>query len=651
MRWVWVLGLLCGGVEAASVASVASPPLKLSVVSSVRLAPEVFRLGQRLRIRNLSSGAQVVIPIDKAQPYVSVDVLSRLVNSPDQEWLPEFSVLASASPRQQSSPYGVLPQALRVHRSILESRGSAPDFKSPAANSSDASLRWRVLGYRLLKAPSGLAYLEVSERVRNVFIRPEEAARRLQAKEQRNISRLFELAWRAMAIERYDLGREAFENIRKREAFLDAQQKAQLYLGLGTSSYHLEGCNRRVDEYLIEADRDVQNRDDVSYFRALCLMAKEEYKDAEVLFKELAEKKHPGYGEASSFYLGVIAETDERFDDAEAAYLDTIDFSSDSSLVTLAQQRLENVRTLQQIHSYDTKWITGGLSLSGTYDSNVVALPSDLSPSDYGLNKASSFLASSVAFLTLTPPWSRSFTHSLSYNFLLNKHFDKGLASNYDSNTHDLGTQVQFYSSAFTSHAMGYSWTRVWLGPLGSSEENLRSHSAFYLLRNFLGPNPSQPQSILDFTLRYLAIRPIKAPFQPERDLKANGVSLSTKYTRRSDFPHVHGPEASIEYRPAKGRENSLWDFKLGGFWDYTFNGGRSAWYINQSGSFSYKPYYQSSSNRHDYNLYYTGALGRNWDEGFDMKLQFQGNLNFSTLKRSYQYQQASISLLVTAYF
>lgn len=629
---------------ATSETTVASPPFRLSVVSSVRLSPEVFRFGDRLRIRNLSSGAQIVVNINSNHPFVSASVLSRLVSSPDQEWLPEFSVLASNVPRKATRD--VIPPALRVRRSVLESRG-----QSAAETQSMEQLTWRVLGYRLLRAPSGLTYLEVSDGVKTLFITPEQAARRLKAKEQRNLSRLFDLAWRAMAIQRYDIGRDGFSKIQKREKLLDTEQKAQVNLGMATSSYHLEGCSKSVDSYLIEADRDVQNRDDVSFYRALCNLAREDYKDAEILFKDLVEKQHAGYSEASSFYLGVIAEADERFDEAETAYLDTIDFAADSSLVTLAQQRLQNVRALKQIHSYQTKWISGGLNLGIAYDSNVVALPGELSPASYGLTKQSSLVSTDIAFLSLTPPWSPSFTHSLSYNFLISKHFDEGISKIYDSHAHDIGTQFQFNSSLSTSHSLGYSWSSISLGPLGSSQETLRSQTAYYLLRNMVGSSESRTPSFLDLTFRFLAIRPTLPVTIPETNLNSNGYAFTAKYSRRSSYPHVHGPEGTIEVRPSEGSENSLRELRGGYFWDYTFAGGRSPWYVSQSGYFSFKTYYESALKRKDYALNYLGSIGRTWGGGFDTKLQAQGILNFSTRKIDYQYKQSSISLLVTAYF
>lgn len=624
------------GISISEAQTIASPPVRLSLLNSIRLTPEVLRLGSKLRVRNISAGTQIVLNLNPEQTNISISELSSLVASEEQEALLEFSILRVSRTKELILP----PNALR---------NSGEDVLRMFEGSTQ--LQWKVLGYRVLRTKSGEVFMEVSDRLKTLFITPEQSYRRLQVTEERNLKRLFELAWRAISIEQYELAREGFQKILERESRLNFEQKAQVHLGLATSKYHLQGCGAEVNAHFIEADRDAQNRDDVSYYRALCSMTQKDFVNAEILFKDLVLKRHPGYSEASAFYLGVIAEEDERYDEAESAYMDTIDFSSDKALIELAQQRLENVRELQKYSSYGIKWISGGLSASGAYDSNVIALPSGVSPSSFGLSKEASLLMSHVAFLSLSPPWSSSLQNNINYSFLMNMHFEKEIGNIYDSNAHDVGTQFQFNTSDRSVQSLGGSWTRVATGILGQSEEALKTYMGYYQYRRMLGSDPLRPDQVLDLTLKYLAIRPSVAPVSATRDLHANSYTLQFKFSRREDAPHVHGPEAQIEYRPSKGIENSLWDYRLGGFWDYTFNGGNSAWYLSQRGYFSYKPYFESVSNRHDYTFNYMGALGRTWGSHFDTRLQFQGNLNFSTRQLDYQYQQAALSLLVTAYF
>jgi len=639
LRAAFLILLLSRPCLSDAASTYASPPIRLSVVSSVRLSPEVFRLGTRLRIRNLSSGSSVIVEINAAQAYLDSGLLAQLVASPDQDWLPEFSVLSDDRGGRVSRD---LPEALRGRASDLHTQQrSATRAAAPS---------WRILGYRVLKSPSGLLFLEVSDGVKTVFVTPEQAARRIQIRDQNALKKLFELGWRSLSIQRYDLGQEAFQRISK-HARLDELQSAQMHLGLALSKYHLEGCSTSLDRHLLEADRDPGNQDDVSYYRALCAMADENFEHAELLFKKLVEKQHQNYSEASAFYLGVIAEADERFDDAEAAYLETMDFSSDSNLVAIAKARLDNVRAIRALSSLESKWISGGLSLSAAYDSNVIALPAALSPASYGLSQQSALLTTDLAFLSLAPPWSRSFSHKMTYTFLLNKHFDSTIARSYDSNIHDVGTQVQFKTHPDIAHLTSYSWNSISLGVLGSSTESLQTHTAAYTLKLMRGKNPEQPDAELHWGYRFTAIRPSQAPLLASSDLTAQGHQLLMKYLQRRNFPHVYGPELSVELRNSKGSDNSLWDAKAGVNWDYYFGKMNSPWYLSQVGSFSYKPYFDSQSNRHDYALVYVASVGRTWGASLDTRLQMQGTYNFSTLKSLYQYHQASVSLLVTAFF
>ncbi|MEO5668533.1 MAG: tetratricopeptide repeat protein [Bdellovibrionota bacterium] len=640
---LFLLLLLAASERSQAASTYASPPLKLSQFNSVRLAPDVFRLGDKLRVRNLSSGNSIVIDLDPSQPYLAASVLSRIVASSEVEWLPEFSVLGGDSAVPSSAVAVDLPPALRVKANVIESR--------QLLNQSFPQRSWRVLGYRVLRASNGSFFLEVSNAVRTIFVSPEQAARRIEIREKSNLAKLFDLGWRSLSIQRYDLGLEAFQRIFKRKEHLDEKQNAQAHLGVAVSMYHIEGCTPPLDDHLVEADRDPANQDDVSYYRALCAMAHEHYDQAEVLFKKLVEKQHQNYSEASAFYLGVIAENDERYDDAEAAYLDTIDFAADATLASIAKTRLENVRVLKAQASLETKWISGGLSAGATYDNNVIALPAELTPASYGLSRQSALLTTDIAFLNFAPPWSRSITHKINYTFLMNKHFDKAIASSYDSHVQDVGTQLGFKTSPDQAHNFSYSWTSIALKPLGSSKESLRTQTASYSMKFLRGNNPEQPDSELEWTYRFTAIRPTQAPASSSTNLSANGHLLSVKYLQRRNFPHVYGPEFSAEQRNSKGSENSLWDVKAGASWDYYFGETSSPWYISQNGAFNYKPYFDSLENRHDYALSYVASLGKTWGSSLDTRLQVQGIYNFSTLRDTYQYRQASVSLLVTAFF
>jgi tetratricopeptide (TPR) repeat protein len=627
--------------QAPARAVYASPPITLAQIRSVRFSPEVLKLGSKLRVRNLSSGLSRVFELEFGQSGLPAAALAPLVASPQQQWLPEFSILGSSEAQTLPDPTGI-PASLQTQKQIIDNRPRV---------SSSSELSWRVLGYRVLKSASGQLFLEVSDGLKTVFVSPEQAARRIELREQATLKKLFDLGWRSLSIQRYDLGQEAFERVLRSGTRLDEKSAAQAHLGLALSRYHREGCSKTLDAELLEADRDVANQDDVSYYRALCAMGDENYDEAEILFRKLADKSHPNYADASAFYLGVIAETDERYDDAETAYLDTLDFSSDATLAGIAKTRLENVRAIKAMEDLEARWISGGFSLGAGYDTNVVALPAELEPGAYGLSKQAALVSNDLVFASLAPPWSRFVSHKINYTFLLNKHFDPQIAKVYDSYLHDLGTQFVFGTSATTKHTLAYSWTSVRLGVLGRAKESLRSQTGSYTLRLLRGTDPNNPTSETQWSYRFNAIRPKLTPSAPENDLHANAHVVGVKFVQRKDFPHVHGPEASIEFRKAKGSENSLWDFRGAYSWDYYFGDLSSPWYVSQVGSFDYKPYYQSASSRNDYALAYSAALGRTWGASVDTRLQLSGLYNFSTLMREYQYRQAAASFVLTAFF
>ncbi len=623
-----------------------SPPLQLGKIRSIELPSDLRRKALSLRVKNLSNGRFVIIKKDQIGDSISVSSLSGLVDSEDEVWLPEFSVL-----QKQFQPVTreTLPRSLLVQKREMAPEGLGKALIEPEEKS-QKDLLWKQIGYRISKeSQDGKWSLRLNENVVINFLTLEQASRRREIQESSEISKLFDIGWRSLEIAKYDLSAEAFEKLIEQQNKLNLKQKAQAYLGRAVTRFNLEGCAERLQDELLEADRDSRNQDDVGYYRALCALEEENYLEAENLFKEIVAKGHAQYGETSAFYIGVIAEKQERYDQAESVYLDTIDFTSDPAIVQLAKERLSYVRYLKNKYELSDSILHGGLSVTGAWDSNVVALPLELSPADYGLSKESSAYISTLGFLSLVPPWSSKFSHQINYNFFVTHYQEPSLVAAYDSMIHDIGTSFGFSSSSTINHSLSVSFSTVRVGSWGASYESLRSHSLSYQLRNIRVDSKNHPRRFVDYSFGFSNVLLKSAVSSPDYNPGAEGVSFGVKISELESESNVYGPIMSIEYRPARGREVSLGQLNVGGFWDIQFP--NRPMYFSQQAGFVFKDFYQSARSREDYQLNYSANLVWRLASSLELKFQYYGLLNVSSVPIEYQYSAHRLSVVLSAYF
>jgi hypothetical protein len=603
-------------------------PIRVDPTTKIQLPPTVK--GKKVRIRNLQTGRETVLDVGD-EDFIHSDQVRTILDPAQPVLVPEFSVLENerhSVPQRVPFPGGV---GFYYSRSLV--------FDQPY---------WRKLGYVTRKAgPETRIVLE--PQTQTASLSADEAARRRGLQEDRGLRKLFDIGWRALGIKRYDVGLEAFRRILARRERLDAEQLSQAFLGQGIARFHQQGC-AAVDEDFREADRDARNADDVSYYRALCDVEGRKDAEAEAVFRELARKQHPRYAEQSRFYLGVIAENDERFDDAESAYLDTIDFANDASLVQMAKSRLDKLKRLKADYNYDRKWFSAAAVASVGYDSNVVALPQELSPADYNLTNAASFPFLGVVFTEVKPPLGETIDNRYRFTTVALHQSNGQVAETSDIQSYDASTSLAWTFNPKHSLGFGLGYNSLYRGLLGKSGEYLASTNFDLKWTKAVG-SAETPEAVMETNVKTSLVRPRQAAVDPDFNTRANSYQLSWRYLVRRVSPHVFGPGVDFEYRPSSGRENSYWSLSVVGKWDRPIGPESWSMSLGHEGVLQYTPYFQSAGKRKDWVLRYTGSVSKLWTSWLETRVQVIGNLSFSSDKSNYQYQRAQANFLLTMFY
>lgn len=602
----------------------------IRVDQPVRIQLPASMKNKKVRIRNLQTGRETILDVGDEEFLLSDSV--RTIFDPAKPLLqPEFSVLEnkkSAVPQRVPFPNGV---GFYYSRSLI--------FDQPY---------WRKLSYLAQRTGQEIR-IWLEPQSQTAALGAEEAARRRNLQEDGGLRKLFDIGWRALTAKRYDVGLEAFSRVLKRKEKLTPEQLSQASLGNGIARFHQQGC-AAVDEDFREADRDPRNSDDVSYYRALCAVEARKDAEAEAIFRELARKQHPRYAEQSRFYLGVIAENDERFDEAESAYLDTIDFAGDAGLVTVAKGRLEKLRKAKADYNYERKWFSGAFMASAGYDSNVVSLPQELSPADYSLSHVSSYPFLGVGYAEIKLPVGQRVDNRYRFTAVAVHQSNGQLVATSDLQSYDAGTTLGFAFSPKDNGTLGAGYTSLYRGQFRKSSEYLASTNIEAKWSHLVGEAAS-PRASMDTNFKVSLVRPRQSAVSPDFDLRANSYLLGWRYTMRHKLPQTFGPGVDLEYRPSSGKENTYWSITTLGKWDQPLGPERWALAFGQELAFQYTPYYQSAAKRKDWILRYTASVSRLWTAWFETRIQLIGNASFSSDKSHYQYQRAQANFLLTLFY
>jgi tetratricopeptide (TPR) repeat protein len=457
-----------------------------------------------------------------------------------------------------------------------------------------------------------------------------------------DIAKLLERGQSELKAKRFDQSLSTFGEALAQGDALTPAQRADAELGRGLSSFHQKGCAAAL-KYLGEAAKDVRHEDEARYYQALCLVEDKKLAEADRLFEELVRKRSPRFAEESLFYRGFLADQEDRWGDAESAYQDTIDFAEQKRLVTLADERLRAMRARKLTAWSEQKvfFVTGSLGLG--YDSNVVALPRSLAPSQYGLKSSSSLSALGVASISVKNPWVNPWDHRVRYNYLILHYLDSTIASGNDLQSHDVSTSLDKNLSQRDQGGVSLGYSSVWLGKAGVASEYLRLPSGELRWSRVMG-DLEKPSALLNSSLRYTYNKSLSVPLTTDQDQNAQSILVSSRYLIRSSAPHMYGPGADLEFHPAKGKDNSYFAATAVGRWDLPVGPEKWQLFASQEASIGYAKYYQHTLKRGDLSLKYSGTLTKIWAPWLETRLQVAGTMAFSNLS-SYDFNRAQVNL------
>lgn len=460
-------------------------------------------------------------------------------------------------------------------------------------------------------------------------------------------SQLFEKAWAHYRVKRYDLGRELFDQILESRS-LSPAQNSEAYLGRAIGSFHQRGCAVAEPDFDV-ASRNPKNRDDAKYYKALCLMEAKKALEAREIFKSLVDKNHEKYAEPSRLYLGFVAESLEEFDLAESAYLDTQDFAEDSSLVSLASERLKLLKTKQEV-TKQKRLFGAALSMSAAYDTNVISLPQGLSAADQKISNKESASGMGNAFLEFRPELVPRLSSALAYSALVLHYAQGDVANVYDVQSHDLRLNLDYSVSSKNTASLSLSYGTVFLGQISKFREYMRSSSMTLKWASLIG-SEQKPSAAIEYSLKATLLQPQVTAQVTTLDQRANSYVAGVKYSFLGFHPHVLGPGVEVEYRPAKGQENSYQAYGLYGHWSVPLFSQAMGLFLSNEIVMRYSNYFESASSRKDYLFEYTASFSKSLFEKYEAKLAVVQLLNVSSEKSSFQYDKRTATLSLGTMF
>jgi hypothetical protein len=604
----------------------------------IEIPPEVRAEGGKIRVTNRLTGRSKTLEVSHRRTLTEDDV-GDLVD-PDGGFEPEFSLLTSDGkyrPLRSLSPASTkLAQSLIFDRPLW--RGVGYDARDTEAA--------RI--FRLRKQMGPLQPWRPDPPFATPSPSPAVEAAKRSKLETAEIRRLFDEGWAALHSKQNDVAFTDFSALVAGEGSLSAEQRTQAHLGRGMARFHQEGC-AKVEEDFVIAEKDPKHYDDVTYFRGLCLVEGKKFAEAEPLFRSLVNKTGSTYGESARFLFATTCENQEKYDDAESAYLDLIEFGEDANLVKISKERLEAVRALRAAKEYERKWYVAAATLALGYDTNVVSLPQSLAPSAYNITRPSSPSAMGLVFAELKIPYVKIFDPRVRYSFLTLSYLRSELKTN-DIQSHDAGGSLSYTLNDQHRFSAGLGYNSVFLGPMGLSGEYIATPSLDASWQRTRG-TAEAPLGDDTVSAKLSFARPRKHVELEVFDATSNSYLVGYRRTTRTESGNVFGPGADLEYKPAKGKENSIVALSALGRWDLPVGPQILEIYASQEVALIYTRYYESSGKRKDTLARYTGSIAKLWKPWLETRFQVIGTLNFSSLKANYQYRKGQVNLLVSAFF
>ncbi len=605
-------------------------------ISKIHIAPEIAKVSQYMRIKNLVNGRTLEVPIE-GRESVDLQSLNSLVDNLFDNVLLEFSLYFLEKRSDEA-----------VRRQLFDGTRETTPTLSPRRYQPVRAL-WRRVGYTIEKDGENHLRFHVRSGIRTIFISERDAANRREAVEKLDSRKIFDEAWKALHQKRYDVALAHFNEIIRTEKLLNASQITQARMGRGISRFHQMGCKDLEEDFKVAATNP-DNLDDVNYYRGLCLVEAKNFKESMALFDSLVQKRSKSYEEPARFYKGLSVEMLGQPDEAESIYLDVVDFSEDSAVIALAQQRLKHLEA-ERNKTWKPRWLTLAFSASSGFDSNVVGLPGSLSASAYDLSSESSASLTLAPLLAVSYALKPGVTHAWRYTFAGLYYFNQDIGERYGALSHDLTTSLFVAANETNSHTVNLGGNTFALGELSAAEEFMRIYTLDYTWTHLTGMNAAGESDVSwSYYLKAQLQLPQQEAASSTSDLEAYSYQMSVTRVKSLRGMRSYGYAMRGEYKPSAGSENSVID---GGI-SLSFNRPMFGWNsarLEQSVDFDYYTYYQSSADRKDTAAKYNLGIAYSLIEGrLESRLAFQYHMNFSS-ESSYRYNKYTAALSLSGSF
>jgi hypothetical protein len=455
-------------------------------------------------------------------------------------------------------------------------------------------------------------------------------------------------AWNYIENNRYQQALNLYQTLQSKKN-LSGEEQLALSAGLGVSLYHQKGC-AAARPHLSEARKSKRFQEDAFYYIALCEMEAGRPASAKSFFEFLVKAAHPSYEEPSRFYLALIEEGAENYDDAKTAYADLVDFSKDASLVSNAKKRLKIIEYKMASDKRRKKPWNALVSLGGGYDTNAVLLPQSLDPSIQNLDSEQSAVGTLLFYGVYRYPWSKALDQGFSYSGVALHHFNHKVSLTNDIQSHDLGTELAWDPSTVNQFTAAFNYAHIFLGELKDFDSYMATLSTQFKWKHRFTSPEGKVRSSLDNSLKLSRMESIKGTASSS-DPEGYSYLYKSRFSYQAVAKHSFGPQLSLEYRQANGTESSYWMYAPSGFWDIVL--GKEAWGLKlaQELSFQHSFYYDSSRQRKDMNFSLTEALSKSISQNWESRLQVSSVLNVSNLKSNYQYDRFQVLLSLTGVY
>jgi len=458
-----------------------------------------------------------------------------------------------------------------------------------------------------------------------------------------------EKSWQQVLESKYDLSLVGLQSLLATMSdSLNSEETNKAAFGRALSRFHQMGCREAGPEFE-ELQGPGPYLEDSRYYGALCALDRGDHAMAHERFSALLQQSSPRYEDAARFYLGVVAEAQGELAEAESAYLDTVDFASDASIVALAKDKLALLEDKKAQDRYAKKLFSVLASAGVGWDSNALSLPANVRPADYNLESGSSATYLGLAYLDFKNPLLRRLGNRMHYSYLVLGYLNSEIAPTSDLQSHSFGTSVEWGEDLGLRHTLDAKYGMTYLGKLGSSTKYMSSY----------GMRWDGSLSVLDSTQQQLDHLWLHS-FEVSRQLPtAEPSSAATDGTawlfsgshrlREQHGTKLYGPGGEWEYKAAKGTEPRYLMLGLSGSYEQPVGPESLKLKFTQEGAFKSTFYLQSADSRKDYLLTTTSGLSRPLNDMFEARAQLVLSKNFSA--ESYSYNRYQLNLMINAFF